>query len=63
MGWHAVELAESVQVVPDYEADHVLGLACWCGPKVDDGGRLPLVSHRDLAERAGLPVDVWHAAG
>jgi 5-methylcytosine-specific restriction protein A len=50
-----------VQVVPDYEADHVLGLACWCGPRIDDDGQLPLVSHRDIAERAGLPVDVWHA--
>lgn len=63
MGWHALELAESVQVVPDYEHDHVLGLACWCGPRIWHDGKLPLISHRDLLDRAGLEVDVWHATG
>jgi hypothetical protein len=62
VGWHALELSESVQVVPDYEHDHILGLDCWCAPRIDALG-LPLVCHRDLAEREGLGSDGWLRAG
>jgi hypothetical protein len=62
VGWHAIELLDSVQVVPDYEHDHILGLTCWCAPHLEPPSNTearPLVSHRDIVERTGLPVDEW----
>lgn len=51
MGWHTVEMYDSVHVFPDYESGHVIGAECWCQPRIDNTFEISLVHHRDEIER------------
>lgn len=56
LAWMVFELRSHTAVIPSYEDDHVIGLDCWCGPKIqkEDNWDVKLVTHRDLGERTGL---------
>lgn len=33
--WLTVETEETVEIVPNYGREHVLGADCWCVPEVE----------------------------
>lgn len=58
MAWIAIEMLDCVQIYPDYELGHILDLDCWCSPGVSNDD-LPVITHKDLAEREGFGPDAW----
>lgn len=53
LSWMVFEMRTHVSILPNYEDAHVIGVDCWCQPKIthDEGYEVPLVVHRDIAER------------